>query len=151
MSAPWGTSLLSPSARASKTRSAVIVTVVNVALPTIGEELHATVAQLQWIVNAYTLTLAGLILLGGSLGDRYGRLVCPSVGFIAASRVDQRPANDHRFCVAPGKILVQVPGRRPTGRGADAAIEATRARACQGAEPGRRTRVLTGAMRPRVT
>src|SRR6478752_8956462 len=48
-------------------------TVVNVALPTIGEELHATVAELQWIVNAYTLTLAGLILLGGSLGDRYGR------------------------------------------------------------------------------
>jgi EmrB/QacA subfamily drug resistance transporter len=48
-------------------------TVVNVALPTIGQELHATVAQLQWIVNAYTLTLAGLILLGGSLGDRYGR------------------------------------------------------------------------------
>src|SRR5215471_12838102 len=35
--------------------------------------LHATVAELQWIVNAYTLTLAGLILLGGSLGDRYGR------------------------------------------------------------------------------
>src|SRR5215468_8250630 len=48
-------------------------TVVNVALPTIGQELHATVAQLQWIVNSYTLTLAGLILLGGSLGDRYGR------------------------------------------------------------------------------
>jgi EmrB/QacA subfamily drug resistance transporter len=48
-------------------------TVVNVALPTIGRELHATIAQLQWIVNAYTLTLAGLILLGGSLGDRYGR------------------------------------------------------------------------------
>jgi DHA2 family multidrug resistance protein len=48
-------------------------TVVNVALPTIGNELHATVAELQWIVNAYTLTLAGLILLGGSLGDRYGR------------------------------------------------------------------------------
>jgi MFS family permease len=48
-------------------------TVVNVALPTIGKEQHATVAELQWIVNAYTLSLAGLILLGGSLGDRYGR------------------------------------------------------------------------------
>ena len=48
-------------------------TVVNVALPTIGKQLHAGVAELQWIVNAYTLTLAGLILLGGSLGDRYGR------------------------------------------------------------------------------
>ncbi|UGQ09627.1 MFS transporter [Yinghuangia sp. ASG 101] len=48
-------------------------TVVNVALPTIGRELGASVASLQWIVNAYTLTLAGLILLGGALGDRYGR------------------------------------------------------------------------------
>jgi EmrB/QacA subfamily drug resistance transporter len=48
-------------------------TVVNVALPTIGKDLHASLAQLQWVVNAYTLTLAGLILLGGSLGDRYGR------------------------------------------------------------------------------
>src|SRR5262245_24836869 len=48
-------------------------TVVNVALPTIGAELRANVAGLQWIVNAYTLTLASLILLGGSLGDRFGR------------------------------------------------------------------------------
>ena len=48
-------------------------TVVNVALPTIGRELDASVAGLQWIVNGYTLTLASLILIGGSLGDRYGR------------------------------------------------------------------------------
>ena len=48
-------------------------TVVNVALPTIGRDFHATLAELQWVVNAYTLTLAALILLGGSLGDRYGR------------------------------------------------------------------------------
>ena len=48
-------------------------TVVNVALPTIGEDLDAGVAGLQWTVNAYTLTLASLILLGGSLGDRFGR------------------------------------------------------------------------------
>ncbi|MBB5077614.1 MFS transporter [Nonomuraea endophytica] len=48
-------------------------TVVNVALPALGEELKAGMAGLQWTVNAYTLTLAGLILLGGSLGDRYGR------------------------------------------------------------------------------
>jgi len=48
-------------------------TVVNVALPTIGRELHAGLASLQWTVNAYTLTLAGLLLLGGSLGDRNGR------------------------------------------------------------------------------
>jgi EmrB/QacA subfamily drug resistance transporter len=48
-------------------------TVVNVALPTIGKHLNATLSGLQWTVTAYTLTLAGLILLGGSLGDRLGR------------------------------------------------------------------------------
>src|ERR1017187_10562238 len=48
-------------------------TVVNVALPTIGKDLHTSLAGLQWTVTAYTLTLAGLILLGGSLGDRMGR------------------------------------------------------------------------------
>ncbi|MEV0623774.1 MFS transporter [Nonomuraea sp. NPDC050404] len=48
-------------------------TVVNVALPFLGDELKADMAGLQWTINAYTLTLAGLILLGGSLGDRFGR------------------------------------------------------------------------------
>lgn len=48
-------------------------TVVNVALPKIGEDLGADVNGLQWIVNGYLLTLAALILLGGSLGDRFGR------------------------------------------------------------------------------
>jgi EmrB/QacA subfamily drug resistance transporter len=48
-------------------------TVVNVALPTIGRDLDADLAALQWTVNAYTLTLASLILLGGSLADRLGR------------------------------------------------------------------------------
>jgi EmrB/QacA subfamily drug resistance transporter len=48
-------------------------TVVNVALPTIGRHLNASLAELQWTVNGYTLSLAGLILLGGSLGDRVGR------------------------------------------------------------------------------
>ena len=48
-------------------------TVVNVALPTIGRELNASLAGLQWTITGYTLSLAGLILLGGSLGDRAGR------------------------------------------------------------------------------
>ncbi|WP_327292207.1 MFS transporter [Streptomyces sp. NBC_01198] len=48
-------------------------TIVNIALPRIGEDLGATLADLQWTVNGYLLTLAGLILLGGGLGDRYGR------------------------------------------------------------------------------
>ena len=48
-------------------------TVVNVALERIGSDFGASFAGLQWTVNAYTLSLAGLILLGGSLGDRFGR------------------------------------------------------------------------------
>ncbi|WP_067637261.1 MFS transporter [Actinomadura latina] len=48
-------------------------TVVNVALPALARDLDADIAGLQWTVNAYTLTLAGFILLGGSLGDRFGR------------------------------------------------------------------------------
>ena len=48
-------------------------TVVNVAVPKIGEDLHASTSSLQWILNGYQLTLASLILLGGSLGDRNGR------------------------------------------------------------------------------
>jgi EmrB/QacA subfamily drug resistance transporter len=48
-------------------------TVVNVALPTIGRDLGADLAGLQWVISAYALTLAALILLGGSLGDRFGR------------------------------------------------------------------------------
>jgi EmrB/QacA subfamily drug resistance transporter len=48
-------------------------TVVNVALPDIGRDLNASTSALQWILNAYLLTLASLILLGGSLGDRLGR------------------------------------------------------------------------------
>ncbi|MET8521826.1 MFS transporter [Nocardioides sp. NPDC004968] len=48
-------------------------TVVNVALGRIGDDLDASFSGLQWTVNAYTLSLASLILLGGSLGDRFGR------------------------------------------------------------------------------
>jgi EmrB/QacA subfamily drug resistance transporter len=48
-------------------------TVVNVAVPDIGRDLGASTSALQWILNGYLLTLAALILLGGSLGDRYGR------------------------------------------------------------------------------
>src|SRR3954449_7247195 len=48
-------------------------TVVNVALATIGADLDGSLAALQWVSNGYLLALASLILLGGSLGDRYGR------------------------------------------------------------------------------
>jgi EmrB/QacA subfamily drug resistance transporter len=55
-------------------------TVVNVALPDIGRDLGASTSSLQWILNGYLLTLASLILLGGSLGDRYGRRLIFVVG-----------------------------------------------------------------------
>ena len=48
-------------------------TVVNVALPALGSDLDASLGGLQWTVNAFTLTLSALILLGGGLGDRFGR------------------------------------------------------------------------------
>lgn len=57
-------------------------TVVNVALPALGREFGATLSGLQWTVNGYTLTLASLILLGGSLGDRYGRRRVFTVGVV---------------------------------------------------------------------
>ncbi len=63
-------------------------TVVNVALRTMGEQLDASLAQLQWISNGYLLSLASLILLGGALGDRYGRrkiFVVGTVSFALAS------------------------------------------------------------------
>ncbi|MBI4940402.1 MAG: MFS transporter [Actinobacteria bacterium] len=63
-------------------------TVVNVALPSIGADLDADVAGLQWTANGYLLTLSALILLGGSLGDRLGRrrvFVIGTVWFAAAS------------------------------------------------------------------
>jgi hypothetical protein len=48
-------------------------TIVNVALPSISKELHASVSGLQWIVDAYTLALASLLMLSGSMADRFGR------------------------------------------------------------------------------
>jgi len=82
-------------------------TVVNVALPSIGRELHSTIAGLQWTIDAYTLVLASLLLLSGSTADRIGRrttfqvglalftagsLLCslaPSVGWLVVFRMVQ--------------------------------------------------------------
>jgi len=63
-------------------------TVVGIALPSIGRDFHGDVGTLQWVVTGYALTLAAFLLLGGSLGDRYGRKRVFSVGvvwFAAAS------------------------------------------------------------------
>jgi EmrB/QacA subfamily drug resistance transporter len=83
------------------------VTIVNVALPSIGHELHAGVSGLQWTVDAYTLVLASLLMLSGSTADRVGRrrtfqvglaiftvgsLLCslaPGLGWLVAFRMVQ--------------------------------------------------------------
>jgi len=83
------------------------ITVVNVALPTIGRELDADVSALQWTIDAYTLVLASLLMFAGSTADRFGRrrvfvvglsvfsiasVLCslaPSIGFLIAFRVLQ--------------------------------------------------------------
>src|SRR6266700_3036186 len=55
---------------------------LNVALPTLVKDLHAGASSLQWIVDAYSLVFAGLLLTAGSLGDRYGRRLALNSGLI---------------------------------------------------------------------
>ncbi|HZI46893.1 MAG TPA: MFS transporter, partial [Pyrinomonadaceae bacterium] len=55
-------------------------TVVNVALPVLQTDLNASVTDVQWVIEAYTLFLAALLLLGGSLGDRFGRKKIYAIG-----------------------------------------------------------------------
>jgi EmrB/QacA subfamily drug resistance transporter len=106
-------------------------TVVNVALPKIGEDLHASTSALQWILNGYLLTLASLILLGGSLGDRLGRrlifqigvalftlasLLCavaPSVGFLVGARLVQGIGG---ALLTPGSLAIIEASYRPADR-----------------------------------
>jgi EmrB/QacA subfamily drug resistance transporter len=57
-------------------------TILNVALPTLARELHATGSDLQWIVDSYVLVFAGLLLSAGALGDRFGRRGALSAGLV---------------------------------------------------------------------
>ena len=64
------------------------VTIINVALPTIGRDLHASISGLQWTLDAYTLVLASLLMLSGSTADRFGRRRVFTIGlsvFVAGS------------------------------------------------------------------
>jgi len=112
-------------------------TVVNIALPSIGRSLGASLAGLQWTVTAYTLTLAGLILLGGSLGDRLGRRrvfltgviwfalasalcgIAPNIGVLIGARALQGIGG---ALLAPGSLaIIQAtfdPSDRPKAVGA---------------------------------
>ena len=58
------------------------VTIVNIALPSIGKDLHASVSGLQWTIDAYTLVLASLLMLSGSMADRFGRRKTFMVGLV---------------------------------------------------------------------
>ena len=85
-------------------------TVVNVALPVLQRELHATMANVQWVVEAYSLFLCALILAGGSLGDRLGRRRLFAYGivlFTAASVI----------CGVAPNILVLIVARAVQGVG----------------------------------
>jgi len=107
-------------------------TIVNIALPRIGEDLNAPIAGLQWTINGYTLSLAGLILLGGALGDRYGRrrvflvgvvwfavasLLCalsPTIAFLVAARILQGVGG---ALLTPGSLALIQASFRPEDRG----------------------------------
>ena len=62
--------------------AALDATVVNIALPTIGRDFHTGIAALQWVMTGYTLTLAAFLLIGGSLGDRFGRRKVYLIGIV---------------------------------------------------------------------
>src|SRR5216684_37074 len=64
-------------------------TVVNVALPALQQSLHATVLDVQWVVESYALFRAALLLVGGSMGDRFGRrrVFCSGVALFALASV----------------------------------------------------------------
>jgi EmrB/QacA subfamily drug resistance transporter len=100
-------------------------TVVNVALPVIGDDLHAAVSGLQWIVTGYMLTLAALILTGGALGDHYGRRRVFVIGVVwfAASSVGCAAAPNLGLLLA-ARALQGVGGALLTP-GSLALIEAT--------------------------
>jgi EmrB/QacA subfamily drug resistance transporter len=107
-------------------------TVVNVALPSLGRDLGATVAGLQWTVTGYVLTLAAFLLLGGSLGDRFGRrrvfvigvlwftvasMLCaaaPSIGFLVGARALQGMGG---ALMTPGSLALLAATLHPDDQG----------------------------------
>src|ERR671915_190782 len=107
-------------------------TVVNVALPAIGDDLDADLSGLQWTINGYLLTLAALILPGGSLGDRYGRrrifnlgviwfvgasalcALAPNVEVLIAARVVQGIGG---ALLTPGSLAIIEASFHPDDRG----------------------------------
>jgi len=112
--------------------AAIDSTVVGIALPTIGRDFGTGLDTLQWVVTAYALTLAGLLLLAGALGDRYGRRrvfligvcwfaaasvlggVAPSAGALIAARALQGIG---AALLTPGSLAILEASFRPADRG----------------------------------
>ena len=82
-------------------------TVVNVALPALQADLHATITDVQWVIEAYALFLGALILVGGSMGDQFGRKRVFLFGVMAfTARVDPlRRSRRRRRCSIVGRAL----------------------------------------------
>jgi EmrB/QacA subfamily drug resistance transporter len=89
----------------------VDATVVNVALPALQADLHATITEVQWVIEAYALFLGGLILVGGSLGDQFGRkrVFLAGVAVFTAASV---------FCGLATSAAALIVGRALQGVGA---------------------------------
>ena len=112
--------------------ASIDATVVGIALPAIGHEFGATLAGLQWVFTAYTLTLAGLLLVAGALGDRYGRRrvfqigvvwfalasaacgVAPTAGVLIGARALQGVG---AALLTPGSLAIIQASFRPEDRG----------------------------------
>ena len=83
---------------------------VNVALPSIARDLYLGIAGLQWVMNAYLLTLSALMLLGGALGDRFGRSRVFTVGALGFATATLACA------VAPNAAVLVVRRMRAAAR-----------------------------------
>ena len=88
-------------------------TVVNVALPALQADLHATITDVQWVIEAYSLFLGGLLLVGGSLGDQFGRkrVFLVGVGGVHA-RVDRLRSRAFRFVRSSRPVRCRAWARR---------------------------------------
>src|SRR5215218_6040190 len=109
------------------------ITVVNTALPAIQEDLNATFTDLQWVVDAYTLSLAALVLTAGSLADRLGRRrvfaiglgiftlaslaagLAPNTTFLNVARAVQGIGGAIMFAVSLALIAQEFPSGRERG------------------------------------
>ena len=89
----------------------VDATIVNVALPALGRDLGGGVSSLQWVVDAYTVVFAGLLLPGGSLGDRLGSRRVFSVGLAVFTLASA-------LCGAAPNVAVLIAARALQGVGA---------------------------------